>query len=410
MGPHSRSPRFIPYLILAILIVAGAVAAVAAVHHGPSSAATIDGTHIVDGDTVPTVTNLSATSFVDPGPLAVGETTLTLPSDKAPVEVWYPATAAAIKGHTEGEYNVGDWLPPALAKLEPPGFSVTYPSGGYRGVPVAPGRYPLVLFSHGYAGFRDQSTFLTAWLASWGFVVAAPDHLDRDLTAVLSGVTTKNSHDVNDLMETIDLMTHENGSTASALHSHLDLSKIGVVGHSAGGEAAEKLAAADPRVTTFIGMAGASVGAFGSTFDGKNLGVPHKPGMLMVGTDDHVANPKDIAHAFTKMVTPKRLVTLTGAGHLAFSDICELAPGQGGLLVVAAKIGIAVPAYLKPLASDGCQVSTSQIHADWSVIRQAVTAQLRHVFNFDTSSAGLDDLKSAFPGRVTVNISVPASH
>ena len=55
------------------------------------------------------------------------------------------------------------------------------------GVPVATGRYPLVVFSHGYAGFRDQSTFLTAFLASWGFVVAAPDHYSRDLTEVLGG-------------------------------------------------------------------------------------------------------------------------------------------------------------------------------------------------------------------------------
>ena len=35
---------------------------------------------------------------------------------------------------------------------------------------------PLVVFSHGNSGLRRQSTFLTTHLASWGFVVAAPDH------------------------------------------------------------------------------------------------------------------------------------------------------------------------------------------------------------------------------------------
>ena len=57
----------------------------------------------------------------------------------------------------------------------------------YTGLPPADpdgGPYPLVLFSHGFAGYRLQSTFLTTHLASWGFVVAAVEHPYRNLTAV----------------------------------------------------------------------------------------------------------------------------------------------------------------------------------------------------------------------------------
>ena len=149
--------------------------------------------------------HLTSTTFASPGPLGVGETTLTLPTDGAPVEVWYPATKASVAGQPVATYDVSTWLPPALKKLIPAGFSVTYPSGGVDGVAVAPGRYPLVVFSHGYAGFRDQSTFLTAFLASWGFVVAAPDHYSRDLTQVLGGPTgaTAKTTDVDDLKATI---------------------------------------------------------------------------------------------------------------------------------------------------------------------------------------------------------------
>ena len=100
-----------------------------------------------------------------------------------------PPRSRAWPGSPKATYDIADWLPPALKKLVPAGYSVTYPSGGVRGVPAAPGRYPLVVFSHGYAGFRDQSTFLTARLASWGFIVAAPDHYSRDLTEVLGGPT-----------------------------------------------------------------------------------------------------------------------------------------------------------------------------------------------------------------------------
>jgi len=114
------------------------------------------------------------------------------------------------------------------------------------------------VFSHGYAGFRDQSTFLTARLASWGFVVAAPDHYSRDLTEVLGGPTgaTAKTTDVEDLKATITLMGKQGASAASPFHGHVDTSLVGAVGHSAGGAAVEALAATDPQVTTFIGWPG----------------------------------------------------------------------------------------------------------------------------------------------------------
>jgi hypothetical protein len=198
----TRQGRGTPGMTLAAVVLAGCSSS-------PSpQAGPVPGTEIVHGDTVPTVARLGPTSFTGTGPLGVGETTLTLPTDGAPVEVWYPATKASVAGKPEATYDLANWLPAALKKLIPAGFTVTYPSGGVRGVPVAPGRYPRVVFSHGYAGFRNQSTFLTARLASWGFVVAAPDHFSRDLTEVLGGPTaaTAKTTDVGDLKATITFM------------------------------------------------------------------------------------------------------------------------------------------------------------------------------------------------------------
>jgi predicted dienelactone hydrolase len=359
------------------------------------------GTAVVRGDTVPLVSHLSATSFTKPGPFGVGETTLSLPTNAAPVEVWYPATRASVAGRTEASYDVVDWLPPALKKLVPAGFTVTYPSGGVRAVAAAPGRFPLVVFSHGYAGFRDQSTFLTARLASWGFVVAAPDHLSRDLTEVLGGSAGPvKTTDVDDLKATIALMESQNASEASPFHHHIDTSLVGAVGHSAGGAAVEALAAADPRVTTFIGLAGATVGSFGQQTTGPDSIVPHQPGMLMVGTNDHVADPRSIVVAYGKMRSPKRLILVRGAGHLVFADICEVGAGQGGLLAIAAALHVPVPASLMPLATDGCKAPDVPPPTEWPLVRQAVTAQLRHVFGFDHSTAGLSGLSAAFPKQV----------
>lgn len=362
-------------------------------------------THVVHGDTVAVLRHLGPKSFTTPGPFGVGETTLKLPTDGAPVEVWYPATPASVSGKPVATYDVSSWLPPALQKLIPAGFSVTYPSGGVRGVAVAPGRYPLVVFSHGYAGFRDQSTFLTSFLASWGFVVAAPDHDSRDLTAVLGGPTgaTAKTTDVGDLEATIALMAHESATRGSPFHHHVDTKKIGAVGHSAGGVAVEALAAVDPKVSTFIGLAGASVGLPGDAKHGPDSIVPHQPGLLMSGTADTVVPTSGMVKAYGKMRAPKRLVLIKGAGHLVFADICEIGAGQGGLLAIADALKVPIPPSLKPLATDGCDPPDLPVTQGWPVVRQAVTAQLRHVFGFDASDAGLRALVRAYPNVVAAD-------
>ena len=399
---HIRSVRVV--IRGAVVVLAAVVLTGVAATPGAESALAVQGvpgvsTKIVGGDTVPTVRVVGPKSFTKLGPLGVGETTLALPTDGAPVEVWYPATPASVKGKPEATYDVSTWLPPSLKKLIPAGYSVSYPSGGVAGVPMAPGRYPLVVFSHGYAGFRDQSTFLTALLASWGFVVAAPDHFSRDLTEVLGGPTgaTKKTTDVQDLKATIALMKAENAWPSSPFYRHVDARRLGAVGHSAGGAAVEALAATDPRVTTFIGLAGATVGAFGQAKKGPDSIVPHQPGMLMSGTSDKVVPDVGIIKAYGRLHSPKRLILLRGAGHLAFADLCEVGSSQGGLLSIAAVLHVPVPPSLVPLASDGCSAPDLSPPLAWPVIRQAVTAQLRHVFGFDRSTAGLTGIAAAFP-------------
>lgn len=401
--------------VLSLAMVASAVAVLAGVTPMPSAeaaqATSVAGTKVVHGVTVPTVAHLGPTSFTKAGPLGVGETTLTLPTDSAPVEVWYPATKSSVAGKPEATYDVATWLPPSLQKLIPAGFTVSYPSGGVVGVPPAPGRYPLVVFSHGYAGFRDQSTFLTARLASWGFVVAAPDHFSRDLTEVLGGPTaaTAKTTDVEDLEATISLMKAQNASASSPFYRHLYTRLIGAVGHSAGGSAVEALASSDPQVTSFIGLAGATVGSIGQTQSGAGSVVPHQPGMLMSGTSDHVVSDTSMIAAYGRMHSPKRLILLRGAGHLAFADLCEVGSSKGGLLSIAAVLHVPVPASLVPLASDGCSAPDLAPPLAWPVIRQAVTAELRHTFGFDASTAGLTGLVATYPKVVAATHASPGT-
>ena len=77
-------------------------------------------------------------------------------------------------------------------------FDPVFTTEGSPGLPAAEGRFPLVLFSHGFASFRTQSSFLTTHLASWGFVVISPDYIERGLGGLSAspGVPNRSETDV----------------------------------------------------------------------------------------------------------------------------------------------------------------------------------------------------------------------
>src|SRR5688500_17505699 len=49
---------------------------------------------------------------------------------------------------------------------------------GVKNASVAPGKHPVLIFSHGYLGMCDQSIFLTEACARHGYVVASMNHAD----------------------------------------------------------------------------------------------------------------------------------------------------------------------------------------------------------------------------------------
>lgn len=110
----------------------------------------------------------NVSSFAARGPFPVGVMEISVRSVDGrdlPVWIWYPAQST-------------DGCAPATHV-----FGSSVPYNAYENAPVAslsPGNsasWPLILFSHGNAGIALQSTFLTTHLASWGFVVAAPEHV-----------------------------------------------------------------------------------------------------------------------------------------------------------------------------------------------------------------------------------------
>ena len=342
------------------------------------------------------------TTFAKKGPFGVGVRGLRLPSG-AKVTVWYPAPKAAVRGKRVWSYDLVNWMPPALRQQVPDDFSVAYPSGGVQRAPVAAAKFPLVVFSHGYAGFRTQSSYLTSALASWGFVVAAPEHPSRDITRLLT-FKPATAGDVDDLSATITLVGQKNRTRDNWLFRHVDMSRIAALGHSAGGRASEQLAVADKRVDTFVGMAGASVGALDQT----GTDVPDRPGMIVAATDDTIVKLDRLQAAYDAMNAPKRMVLIGGSGHLVFSDLCEVGAGSGGLLAIGEALGLPSQFLdqIRPLATDGCVDPTVAPTQAWPAIKQVVIAYLRSTLGLDPTDAGLTGLEEAWPGIVVDDDSV----
>ena len=200
----------------------------------------------------PTSTTLTmaelASAYSEPGPHPVGVTTMQLA--KGPlVDVWYPA----VEGTTGTEtYDVRDFTPPAIKALLTGEAAATYSYAAGRDADLAEGEHPVVLFSHGYTGIRLQSTFLTSHLASWGMIVVSPDHPSRDLTNVLAATASGDRADsVDDLLQSLDLITAEGDDPASLFADHVDVEHVAAVGHSAGGGTILG-AADDPRVDGYV--------------------------------------------------------------------------------------------------------------------------------------------------------------
>jgi hypothetical protein len=145
-----------------------------------------------------------------------------------------------------------------------------------------------------------------------------------------------------------------------------------------------------------------SGGSGGSTtttaFDGSSL--PDKPGMLITGGNDQVIPLARLQPFYDAMAAPKRLVVIDGAGHNSVTDICLIGADQGGLLKIAAKVGISVPDTVSRLFDDGCDEAGGYpaVKQVWEVPRHFIVAQLRDVFGIDPEPVGLGPaIADAFP-------------
>ena len=350
-----------------------------------------------------------AVAYSEPGPFPVGVAELT--DGPVPITVFYPGLDGAEEGKQEATYDLRAWLPPAEAAKV--GQAQAVQMRAYEGLTPADadgGPYPLVLFSHGLAGYRLQSTFLTTHLASWGFVVAAVEHPYRNLTAafgdlgsLVTGFGSTDAPDVEQLVAAIDQVeAAASQSTGPLAGLTVETTDVGAVGHSAGGFAVYGAAAVDPRIVTYVALASPTGGTFSDATPTTAPAVPppDKPSLLIAGSTDVIAPLPRVEAAYEALPTPKALAVIDGVTHLGFMDICEItAPGEPNVLQVAKAAGVAVPDLVLRLFADGCDPKYTSPSSAWPAINALTTAHLRGVLGLDDPPVILTqaDLDAAFP-------------
>ena len=205
--------------------------------------------------------------------------------------------------------------------------------------PVARGMHPVVVFTHGYTGTFTDYTFLFEDLASRGYIVASVNHtyeatatefpdgrfapslLGSHLNDTWRGdektLAFASSVRLQDLRFVLNQLQRLNTRNDDPFAHRLDLSRVAIAGHSAGGTVAFQALQQDSRFKAAVILDG---------FISSSETHPTKLPVLLMRAGA-ASNAIDRCELSRNLLGPHSFVTLTGAEHLTPSDALWLARG-----------------------------------------------------------------------------------
>jgi hypothetical protein len=311
------------------------------------------------------------------GPWPVGARTVSIGG--LSVEVWYPAMPGSEQGSDVISYDVRQYLPAAEAAKIADADAPIQVCDCFRDLPIddTHGPYPAVVFVHGTAGFRTQSLEITTHWASRGFVVLAADHPGLFLGDLITSLPICDGEaPPQDLAADIDTVLDAIASPAgdlAFLSGKLDAGRVGLAGHSAGGNAIADLG---DRAAVLIPMAAGGVSA-GSSLEST---------LVLGAEEDQVVAYASQVGGYESTPPPKRLVGLSPAGHLAFSSLCAITNAAGQDIVT-----IGTEADVCGLALAGalfdCDASYMPPERSWEIVNDVTSAVLEETLHCSATSA-----------------------
>jgi dienelactone hydrolase len=267
-------------------------------------------------------------------PVGVKSFDITYPNNERtiPVECWYPATTdfagQDLNTETQDKY--------AMAK----GFP-ELPQQAVRNAVALDAEIPLIIFSHGFAGHRRQTTHFCCHLASHGYLVASPDHVGNTLLDImgLAGElkSATEGKGLGSLTEQFDEFKSYRPADASlcidkALEGEfgvkVNAQQIGITGHSFGGWTSIETCMQDNRIRAALPLAPAGGDSKNSiaekvlTFE--TIKFEKKVPTLYLVADKDTLLPLDGMHdLYSKAPQPKKMLVLENSDHFHFCDNVE---------------------------------------------------------------------------------------
>ena len=275
------------------------------------------------------------------------------PRRRIMVQVWYPAERPAGRSrlapyfeHPEiaGQATLPRRLPAFLFRYLDLGRTHSYPEALAA---KTSGAFPVLVFSHGWRGYRSQNNFQVEELASRGYVVFSADHTygatatifpdgaviylkpdalpanvsegEYDRAARLLGQTW-----VGDIRFILDQAARiQSGQIHAPFSGKLDLERVGVLGHSTGGGAAVETCWLDARC-----KAGLAMDAWLIPFDRQ---IPREgllqPFLFMQSENWSIPRNAPLAAAlFANMRACAYRLTIHGTRHPDFAELPLLTP------------------------------------------------------------------------------------
>jgi len=198
-------------------------------------------------------------------------------------QIWYPASASE---GIEPTLWSEDWdvVAPAMASnLGFPSWVLNHTryteSHAQPSVPIAEGTFPVVIYSHGWTGFRTIGVNQVETLVSNGYLVIALDHTygavatrfddgtvveydpsalpdEDEVGADVYASAAEQLVEVfaGDLIAVLDALEEGEAGPLGAIADNVDLTRIGIFGHSTGGGAAVRVCLIDERCDAVLGF------------------------------------------------------------------------------------------------------------------------------------------------------------
>jgi len=283
------------------------------------------------------------------------------------VVVWYPAEAGT--GEQRGYYpnlaEVAGGLADSgeVSALEVWGLRYVRSDERWQAEPAA-GRFPVVVLSPGNATNVEFYAGLAGDLASRGYVVVGLNHpydvaaapLSNGRVAVFASAQwpmefsahaavaaariTERTADVRFVLDQLEALRAPN-----SLAGHLDLERVGILGHSLGGITAAQACAADTRLRACLNLDGLQAGGpFGAEAE------PALPGQAFMFITKETALSQRAEALWGQLTGEAYLRVVPGAAHDSFTDgpllLPDAWPGPGAEERVLAEVRSYTAAFL----------------------------------------------------------------